>query len=93
MLLRECGNGVVGSPASGFTCNPDFNIGQLGIRTAWTPVKNLTFSGDLVWTQLDQKYTGQVALPAVASLGKPAANYELKDQNTLTLLLRAQRTW
>jgi porin-like protein len=80
-------------PGTGFACNPDFNIAQLGFRTAWTPVKNLTFSGDLVWTNLDQKYAGQVALPAIAGIAKPAANYELKDQNTLTLLLRAQRTW
>jgi hypothetical protein len=36
-------------------CNPDFNIAQLGFITRWTPVKNLTFSGDLTWTRLDQK--------------------------------------
>jgi hypothetical protein len=78
---------------SGFSCNPNFNIAQVGFRTAWTPVKNLTFSGDVVWTGLDQKYTGQVALPAVGAIAKPAANYELKDQSTVTLLLRAQRNW
>ena len=58
------------------------------------PVKNLTFSGDFVWTNLDQNYSGQIALPvAVAGIAKPIANYELKDQNTFTLLLRAQRSW
>ncbi|PSO23269.1 hypothetical protein C7G43_24075 [Bradyrhizobium sp. MOS004] len=35
---------------------------------------------------------GTVAAPS-AAIGKPAALYELKDQNTVTLLLRAQRNW
>lgn len=28
-----------------------------------------------------------------ASIGKPAALYQLKDQNTYQVLLRAQRNW
>jgi hypothetical protein len=28
-----------------------------------------------------------------ATVGKPSAVYELKDQDTLLLLLRAQRNW
>jgi hypothetical protein len=73
-------------------CNPDYNIGQLGFITRWTPVKNLTFSGDVVWTHLDQKMSGTVAA-ASATAGKPTAVYELKDQDTVTLLLRAQRNF
>src|SRR4051794_39404458 len=30
-------------------CNPDYNIGQLGLITRWTPVKNLTFSADFTY--------------------------------------------
>ncbi|HZR74104.1 porin [Bradyrhizobium sp.] len=86
MALGAAGAGVT-------TCNPDYNIGQLGFITRWTPVKNLTFSGDFTWTHLDQKYTGVVTLPAIASIAKPAAAYELKNQDTLTLLLRAQRNF
>ena len=40
------------------TCNPDFNIAQVGFITRWTPVKNLTFSGEVMWTALDQKMSG-----------------------------------
>ena len=29
----------------GGVCNPDFNVGQIGVVTRWTPVKGLTFSG------------------------------------------------
>lgn len=74
------------------TCNPDYNIAQIGTQTQWTPVKNLTFTADLTYTHLDQKYAGTVSAPS-ATIGKPAALYELKDQNTVTLLLRAKRNW
>jgi len=74
------------------TCNPDYNIGQIGVMTSWTPVKNLTFTADLTYTMLDQKMVGTVSAPSTG-IGKPAATYELKDQNTLVLLLRAQRNF
>ncbi|MET4072231.1 hypothetical protein ABID58_007060 [Bradyrhizobium sp. S3.2.6] len=76
-------------------CNPDFNYSVVGTITRWTPVKGLTFSADLAYTMLDQKYaTGStVVLPTQAGIAKPGATYELKDQNTLSLLLRAQRSW
>ncbi len=91
---------ICSTPGIGFaaqagltTCNPDYNIGQLGFITRWTPVKNLTFSGDLTWTHLDQKYAGTLTLPANASVAKPAGVYEMKNQDTVTLLLRAQRNF
>ncbi|TWI08734.1 porin [Bradyrhizobium daqingense] len=85
--------GVFGGLAGVTGCNPDFAIGQIGIITRWTPVKNLTFSADLNWTHLDQKYSGTVAYAGAGATAKPPAVYELKDQDTITLLLRAQRNW
>ena len=82
---------VVTFLTAGSTCNPDFNVAQIGGNTRWTPVKNLTFTGELMYTLVDQKYAGAAALPAVST--KPAALFELKDQRTLTLYFRAQRTW
>ncbi len=79
--------------SAGSTCNPDFNLGQIGLITRWTPVRNLTFSADVTYSRLDQKYSGTAIAPAVASVAKPAAVYELKDQDTVSLLLRAQRNW
>ncbi|MCC8935386.1 MULTISPECIES: porin [Bradyrhizobium] len=97
-----CGVGGVGgtvrttfasAAGTGLTsCNPDYNIAQIGVITRWTPVKNLTFSADFVYTHLDQKYAGVVSAPS-GSIGKPAALYEVKDQETYQLLLRAQRNW
>ena len=85
----------MGAATAGITtCNPDFNVGQIGLITRWTPVKNLTFSADVTYTNLDQKFAGTIApAAALAGIAKPAAVYELKDQNTVSLLLRAQRNW
>jgi porin-like protein len=74
-------------------CNPDFSIAQAGIITRWTPVQNMTFSGDLNWSRIDQKYSGTVVAPTLAGVAKPAAVYELKDQDSLSFLLRAQRNF
>jgi hypothetical protein len=85
----------LGAATAGITtCNPDFNVAQIGLITRWTPVKNLTFSGEVTYTNLDQKFAGTIApAAALASIAKPAAVYELKDQNTVSVLLRAQRNW
>ncbi|WP_316180889.1 MULTISPECIES: porin [unclassified Bradyrhizobium] len=90
-----CGSAAMaGLAGAGFTCNPDFNISSLGLITRWTPVKNLTFSADVAWTNLDQKYSGNIAYPGSATVAKPAGvTYQLKDQNSVSLLLRAQRNF
>jgi hypothetical protein len=84
-IQRALGVGVI-------SCNPDYNIAQLGAITRWTPVKNLTFSADFVYSHLDQKMEGTINA-ANAGIGKPPAVYELRDQDTYQLLLRAQRNW
>jgi hypothetical protein len=84
---------AVAVAGTGFSCNPDFNIAQIGLITRWTPVKNLTFSADVTYTRLDQKHSGGVAIPAIAATAKPAAVYELKDQDTVSMLFRAQRNF
>ncbi|MBR0833989.1 porin [Bradyrhizobium manausense] len=88
-----CGNFTAAFGTATATCNPDFAFGVIGVNTNWTPVKNLAFTADLSWTRLDQKYSGTITAPATAIWAKPGAVYELKDQNSLTLLLRANRTF
>ncbi|VIO71662.1 porin [Bradyrhizobium ivorense] len=76
-------------------CNPDFNYAAVGTITRWTPVKDLTFSADLAYTMLDQKYASgsTVTLPLQSAIAKPGGAYELKDQGSLTLQFRVQRNW
>ncbi len=88
-----CAAFAASHPGAGvsYTCNPDFNVSQLGVITRWTPVKNLTFSAEVDWFHLDQKYTGTSTFAAGSP--KPTAVYEFKDQNTVLLQLRAQRNF
>jgi Porin subfamily len=74
-----------------YSCNPDYNVSQLGVVTRWTPVKNLTFSGEVMWFHLDQKFTGTAVLTPTAP--KPTATYQFKDQDAVSLQLRAQRNF
>lgn len=76
-------------------CNPNFNHGTIGTYTSWTPVKGLTFLAELNYMMLDQKYASgsTVTLPLQANIAKPGAAYELKNQNSFTMLLHAQRNW
>ncbi|GAB1715900.1 MAG: putative porin [Nitrobacter sp.] len=75
------------------TCNPDYNIGQIGANVRWTPVRNLTFTTEALYTMLDQKYQGAATLVANPAIGKPAGSYNLTDQSTWTVMFRAQRSW
>ena len=85
-------NRIASAPGSITTCDPNYDIAQAGIITRWTPVKNLTFSADFTWQHLNQKMVGTVDA-ASAAIAKPAAVYELKDQDNVLVLLRAQRNW
>ena len=75
-----------------YSCNPDFNVAQVGVVTRWTPVKNLTFSAEVGAFFLDQKFTGTATIANVAA-PKPIAVYEFKDQSTVFLNVRAQRNF
>ena len=90
-----CANYTTAGKAVGgviaFTCNPDFNVSQLGVITRWTPVKNLTFSAEVQWFHLDQKFSGVATLGPSAP--KPSTVYEFKDQDAVHLQVRAQRNF
>ena len=69
----------------------NYNVYQVGVVTRWTPVKNLTFSAEVQYFRLDQKYTGAATLAAAAP--KPTTVYEYKDQDTVSFNVRAQRNF
>jgi hypothetical protein len=86
------GQVAVATGAAGtYTCNPDFNVAQVGTVTRWTPVKNLTFSGEVMWVHLDQKMVGSSVFTPTAP--QPTALYQFKDQDTVEVQLRAQRNF
>jgi len=80
-----------GLKSADFSCNPNYDVSQLGFITRWTPVKNLTFSAEVMWFHLNQNFTGTSVLTAAAP--KPIATYEFKDQDTVSLNVRVQRNF
>ena len=75
-----------------YSCNPDFNIAQVGVVTRWTPVKNLTFSAEVGAFFLDQKFTGAATCSCGSQADRPVF-YNFKDQSTVFLNVRAQRNF
>lgn len=92
--VRTAAAGAV-NQVNGYSCNPDFSIWQIGTRTAWTPVQNLTFSGEFMYTMIDQNNTGSVVATIANGIGgfKPAGVYDYKDQGIYSGSLRVRRTW
>jgi hypothetical protein len=88
-----CATYAIGRPGLGTTyaCNPDYNVFQVGVVTRWTPVKNLTFSAEVMYFRLDQNFAGTAALTPTAP--KPTTFYEFKDQDTVALNVRVQRNF
>jgi hypothetical protein len=67
-----------GAKSADFSCNPDYNVFQVGVATRWTPVKNLTFRLD------PELHEYRDAGHAVAQAGdRPAFSYtSIKDYVT-----------
>jgi hypothetical protein len=81
-------NASTGAKSLDYSCNPNFNVYQVGLVTRWTPVKNLTFSAEVQYMRLDQNFTGTSVLGPSAPT--PATTYEYKDQDTVSFNVRAQ---
>jgi hypothetical protein len=73
------------------SCNPNYTISMLGTVTRWTPVKNLTFSAEAIWTHLTTGFTGTAVLSPGAPL--PVQAYAFKSQDTVSFNVRAQRNF
>ena len=80
------------------SCNPNYQIAQLGGIIRWTPVKNLTFSADATYSHIAQNNAGvttgltnSITYPVGQSI-RPVG-YEFKNQDGVQVLFRAQRNW
>jgi hypothetical protein len=76
---------------AGTVCDPGFNTFQIGVRTIWSPVRDLDIGVELLYTRLDQNMVGNWVLPASGS--RPAGSYVAGDQDTFGGELRFQRNF
>jgi hypothetical protein len=90
LLFAAFGAGKLGystsagtSSAGTLNATGSFDLGmtQIGTRTAWTPVQNLTLSAEFVYSHLDQNLNGTYTSTASGVTGKAAQTYQLKNQN------------
>jgi hypothetical protein len=90
-----CAAAAITVPGQGvtYTCNPNFDLSMLGFVTRWTPVANLTFSAETIWTHLHNSFSGFTAASFSPGNGQPNQNWQFKDQDTLSLNVRVQRNF
>jgi hypothetical protein len=74
-----------------YTCNPNYTLSMLGASTRWTPVKNLTFTAEAIWTHLGTGFSGTAGL----ALGSPypTSVVTFKGQDTVEAQVRVQRNF
>ena len=64
---------------------------MLGVVTRWTPVKNLTFSAEAIWTHLTTGFTGFATFNPGSPVGATTLTYA--PQDTVSLNVRVQRNF
>jgi hypothetical protein len=69
--------------------DPDFALSQIGVNVRWTPVKNLTFTGEALYTHVDQNWVAGTNVGTSAS----GVRANPKDAGTWTFGVRAMRTF
>jgi hypothetical protein len=90
---------VTGAPGitgigPGYHCDPGFTMSEVGIVTRWTPVKNLTFSGELLYAYLKTNMAGEVQGTLTSAVPVPAsATYMFGNMGTASVNLRVQRNF
>jgi hypothetical protein len=96
------GGGTGGTFAAGSVCDPGFTISEIGLVTRWTPVKNLTFSAEVLYAYLNTNMSGSITPVSAAtggaagpssSLVLPATRYDFGNNGTASLNLRVQRNF
>jgi hypothetical protein len=64
------------------TGNFDLGLAQIGTRTAWTPVRNLTLSAQFTYSRLEQNLNGTYTTAAGGMTGNAAGTvYQTSNQN------------
>jgi hypothetical protein len=71
----------------------DLNIVQVGTKTAWTPVKDLTFSAEFIYSRLGQNLTGTYTNGAGLTGQTAGQTYSLGNQNTYNGAVQAIRSF
>jgi hypothetical protein len=75
------------------TCDPGFTLAEIGVSTRWTPVKNLTFTSEVMYAQLDGNMKGSTTGTVTSSYPLTTGTYQFKNMDTVEVEFRAQRNF
>jgi len=93
------GTGLISNPFTGQAsrCDPGFTISEIGLTTRWTPVKNLTFSSEVLYaylhTNMQGAATGTASSAFPIQAGTAASPYVFGDKGTVSFNMRVQRNF
>jgi hypothetical protein len=87
------GGGSGGTFGAGSVCDPGFTISMIGFVTRWTPVKNLTFSAEVLYAMLKTNMSGTITGTPSTALPLATATYNFGNNSTTSLNLRVQRNF
>jgi Porin subfamily len=82
--------GIDGTPSA---CGPGFTISEIGVVTRWTPVKNLTFSAEVLYAYLKTNMSGTITNAPNSTLPLANTTYTFGNNSTTSLNLRVQRNF
>jgi hypothetical protein len=86
--------GGIAGVGPGYKCDPGFTMSEIGIVTRWTPVKNLTFSGEFLYAYLKTNMAGEVQGTLTSSFPlNSGATYQFGNQGTASVNFRVQRNF
>jgi hypothetical protein len=74
-------------------CDPGFTISEIGVVTRWTPVKNLTFSAEVLYAYLKTNMAGSVVAAPSSAVPLATTTYTFGNNSTTSLNLRVQRNF
>ncbi|MGO4716285.1 porin [Bradyrhizobium sp. 2TAF24] len=85
LLLAAANSGLLTTGTTTATGNFDLGFVQVGTRTAWTPVKDLTVGAEFQYTRLEQHLNGTFTSAGASIPGyAPSSKLQLQNQNFYT---------
>jgi hypothetical protein len=82
LLLAAANAGRLSTGFTNATGSFDLALAEVGTRTAWSPVKDLTLAAEFTYVRLDQHLNGTFTTTGTAIPGSAAGTtFQLKDQN------------
>ena len=87
------GGGTGGTFGVGSVCDPGFTISEIGLVTRWTPVKNLTFSAEVLYAYLKTSMSGTIKGAPSSDLPLADTTYSFGNNGTTSVEMRVQRNF